>query len=121
MAFKRTKTTVIAIFVLTISWLSYSLYQSWFYFKSFDDLNKLSYAMIEREYGKPAVNMEGKFIAWDYSRGIFKTIIEVSSEKKSRGDTDNLLIDKSLWLTLSNRSIQLYFISHRKNNQLAPN
>lgn len=110
MAFKRTKTTVIALFVLTISWLSYSLYQSWFYFKSFDDLNKLSYAMIEREYGKPAVIMPPKFIAWDHSSGIFKTIIEVSYENKTRGDTDKLMIEKALWIPLGKRSIKLYAI-----------
>ena len=110
-----------AILVFTMAWLSYSQCNSWFHFQSFDELNKLNYAMLESEYGKPAVNMVGKFIAWDYSTGIFKTIIFVSSEKKNRGDTDNLLIDKSLWLTLGHRSIQLYFISHKKNNQLAPN
>ena len=108
MAFKRTKTTVMALFVLTISWLSYSLYQSWFYFKSFDDLNKLSYAMIEREYGKPAIIMPQKFIAWDHSSGIFTTIIEVSHHKKTRGDTDKLMIEKALWIPLGKSSINLY-------------
>ena len=106
MRMRNFKVTILLALLVLLSWLIYSGGRAWSAFPGTVELNNLSYSELEAKFGKPAVVMEGKFIAWDHLCGIFKSSVLISHERKMLGLTRNLLIEKTL-------SVEFFSISIR--------